>query len=233
MSKIFFTFVKKISQMFSQAEENYLKAIYSLEVESKKVVSTNLIANKLQTKASSVTDMLQKLSDKKLVVYKKYKGAQLSSRGEKTAALILRKHRLWECFLVNKLGFSWDEIHDIAEQLEHIKSEALIVKLDEFLGQPTIDPHGDPIPDKDGNIAKRNKVKLSSLKENDQSVLLSVKDSSDLFLRYLNKKNIAIGNTIKVLSIEPFDRSMKIEMNSKQFSISESVAENLYLKKLK
>ena len=233
MSKIFFTFVKKISQMFSQAEENYLKAIYSLEVESKKVVSTNLIANKLQTKASSVTDMLQKLSDKKLVVYKKYKGAQLSSRGEKTAALILRKHRLWECFLVNKLGFSWDEIHDIAEQLEHIKSEALIVKLDEFLGQPTIDPHGDPIPDKDGNIAKRTQVKLSSLNENDQSVLLSVKDSSDSFLRYLNKKNIAIGNTIKVLSIEPFDRSMRIEMNSKQFSISESVAENLYFKKLK
>ena len=134
---------------------------------------------------------------------------------------------------MNKLGFSWDEIHDIAEQLEHIKSEALIVKLDEFLGQPTIDPHGDPIPDKDGNIAKRTQVKLSSLNENDQSVLLSVKDSSDSFLRYLNKKNIAIGNTIKVLSIEPFDRSMRIEMNSKQFSISESVAENLYFKKLK
>lgn len=231
MSKIFFTFVKNKSQMFSQAEENYLKAIYSLEVETKKGVNTNLIANKLQTKASSVTDMLQKLSDKKLIVYKKYKGAQLSSRGEKTAALIIRKHRLWETFLVNKLGFSWDEIHDIAEQLEHIKSEALIVKLDEFLGQPTIDPHGDPIPDKDGNITKRTQVKLSSLKENDQSVLLSVKDSSDSFLRYLNKKNIAIGNTIKVLSIEPFDRSMKIEMNSDQFSISESVAENLYLKK--
>lgn len=233
MSKIFFTFVKNKSQMFSQAEENYLKAIYSLEVETKKGVNTNLIANKLQTKASSVTDMLQKLSDKKLVVYKKYKGAQLSSQGEKTAALIIRKHRLWECFLVNKLGFSWDEIHDIAEQLEHIKSEALIVKLDEFLGQPTIDPHGDPIPDKDGNITKRTQVKLSSLKENDQSVLLRVKDSSDSFLRYLSKKNIAIGNTIKVLSIEPFDRSMKIEMNSVQFSVSESVADNLYLKKLK
>jgi len=232
MSKYFFIFVKNITYMFSQAEENYLKAIYSLEVDINKGVSTNLIAKKMMTKASSVTDMLQKLSDKKLVLYRKYQGVQLSSKGQKIAALILRKHRLWECFLVDKLDFSWDQIHEIAEQLEHIKSEALIDRLDQFLGFPTTDPHGDLIPDKDGYIAKRNKVKLSALKENDQSVLLSVKDSSDSFLKYLNKKNIAIGNTIKVLSIEPFDRSMKIEMNSKQFSISENVADNLFLKKL-
>ncbi|MGB5362123.1 MAG: metal-dependent transcriptional regulator [Aureibaculum sp.] len=219
--------------MLSQAEENYIKAIYSLETQSDKGVSTNLIAEKMQTKASSVTDMIKKLSDKKLVVYKRYQGVQLSEKGKKVAILIVRKHRLWESFLVDKLNFSWDEVHNIAEQLEHIKSEELIERLDRFLEYPSVDPHGDPIPDKDGNIKKRSKVKLSALKENEQSILLSVKDSSADFLKYLNKKKIAIGNTIKVLSVEPFDRSMHIEMNSKQFIISENVAENLYLKNIK
>ena len=219
--------------MLSQAEENYIKAIYSLETQSDKGVSTNLIAEKIQTKASSVTDMIKKLSEKQLVVYKKYQGVQLSDRGKKVAMLIVRKHRLWESFLVDKLNFSWDEVHEIAEQLEHIKSEKLIERLDRFLEYPSVDPHGDPIPDKDGNIEKRNKVKLSALKENEQSILLSVKDSSADFLKYLNKKKIAIGNTIKVLSVEPFDRSMQIEMNSKQFIISENVADNLYLKNIK
>lgn len=219
--------------MLSQAEENYIKAIYSLETRSDKGVSTNLIAEKIQTKASSVTDMIKKLSEKQLVVYKKYQGVQLSKKGKKVAMLIVRKHRLWESFLVDKLNFSWDEVHVIAEQLEHIKSEELIERLDRFLEYPSVDPHGDPIPDKDGNIKKRNKVKLSALKENEQSILLSVKDSSADFLKYLNKKKIAIGNTIKVLSVEPFDRSMHIEMNSKQFIISENVADNLYLKNIK
>ncbi len=157
----------------------------------------------------------------------------MSEKGKKVAILIVRKHRLWESFLVDKLNFSWDEVHNIAEQLEHIKSEELIERLDRFLEYPSVDPHGDPIPDKDGNIKKRSKVKLSALKENEQSILLSVKDSSADFLKYLNKKKIAIGNTIKVLSVEPFDRSMHIEMNSKQFIISENVAENLYLKNIK
>jgi DtxR family Mn-dependent transcriptional regulator len=219
--------------MLSQAEENYIKAIYSLETQSDKGVSTNMIAEKIQTKASSVTDMIKKLSEKQLVVYKKYQGVQLSDKGKKVAMLIVRKHRLWESFLVDKLNFSWDEVHEIAEQLEHIKSEKLIERLDRFLEYPSVDPHGDPIPDKDGNIEKRNKVKLSALKENEQSILLSVKDSSADFLKYLNKKKIAIGNTIKVLSVEPFDKSMHIEMNSKQFIISENVADNLYLKNIK
>lgn len=219
--------------MLSQAEENYIKAIYSLETQSDKGVSTNMIAKKIQTKASSVTDMIKKLSEKQLVVYKKYQGVQLSKKGKKVAMLIVRKHRLWESFLVDKLNFSWDEVHVVAEQLEHIKSEKLIERLDRFLEYPSVDPHGDPIPDKDGNIEKRNKVKLSALKENEQSILLSVKDSSADFLKYLNKKKIAIGNTIKVLSVEPFDRSMQIEMNSKQFIISENVADNLYLKNIK
>ena len=218
--------------MLSQAEENYLKAIYSLDTESKSVVSTNLIANKIQTKASSVTDMIKKLSEKELVKYKKYQGVRLSDNGRKIATSIVRKHRLWECFLVDKLNFSWDEVHDIAEQLEHIQSEALINSLDAFLEFPSFDPHGDPIPDKDGYIYKRNKVELSTLDPQDETVLLGVKDSSDEFLKYLNKKNIAIGNVIKVLNIELFDKSMEIQINDSQISITEQVAKNLLVKEI-
>ena len=218
--------------MFSQAEENYLKAIYSLETIATKGVNTNLIAKKMQTKASSVTDMIKKLSDKGLVDYKKYQGAQLSEKGKNIAVSIVRKHRLWECFLVDKLNFSWDEVHDIAEQLEHIKSETLIDNLDAFLEFPTVDPHGDPIPDKEGNITARKKVKLSTLKPQEESVLLTVKDSSDTFLKYLNKKNIAIGDYIKVLAVEPFDKSMQIKINKKELLITDEVAKNLLVKEL-
>ncbi len=231
MSKNIFIFVKKIN-MFSQAEENYLKAIYSLESELAKVISTNLIAEKMQTKASSVTDMLKKLADKELVDYKKYQGVQLSEEGNKIATSIVRKHRLWECFLVDKLNFSWDEVHDIAEQLEHIQSETLVDNLDAFLEFPSYDPHGDPIPDKDGYMYKRKKVALSKLAPQDETVLLGVKDSSDEFLKYLNKKSIAIGNTIKVLSIELFDRSMEIKINDTRISITEQVAKNLLVKEI-
>ena len=218
--------------MFSQAEENYLKAIYTLEVEANKGVSTNLIADKMLTKASSVTDMLKKLSDKSLVDYVKYRGVQLTEDGKKVAVSTIRKHRLWEYFLVNKLNFSWDEVHDIAEQLEHIKSEKLIDHLDTFLEFPSYDPHGDPIPDKDGYMYKRNKVALSTLAPQDETTLLGVKDSSDEFLKYLNKKNIAIGNIIKVLSIELFDNSMEIQINNIQILITEQVAKNLLVKEI-
>ena len=218
--------------MFSQAEENYLKAIYSIDSESKGTVSTNLIANKMQTKASSVTDMMKKLAEKGLVVYEKYKGVRLSDEGKKIATSIVRKHRLWECFLVDKLHFSWDEVHDIAEQLEHIKSEALINSLDAFLEFPSYDPHGDAIPNKDGYIYKRKKVALSTLNPQDETVLLGVKDSSDEFLKYLNKKSIAIGNIIKVQSIELFDKSMEITINNNQISITEQVAKNLLVKEI-
>ena len=221
--------MSKNKTMLSQAEENYLKAIYSLDTESKGVVSTNLIANKMQTKASSVTDMIKKLSDKRLVVYKKYQGVQLSDKGKDVATSIVRKHRLWEYFLVDKLNFSWDEVHDIAEQLEHIRSEELVNRLDAYLEYPSVDPHGDPIPDKDGKVTKRKKIQLSKLKENQESILLGVKDSSDKFLRYLDKKKIAIGKNIKILSIEPFDNSIQIKMNNREFVITEVVANNLYV----
>ncbi|NNC70852.1 MAG: metal-dependent transcriptional regulator [Flavobacteriaceae bacterium] len=218
--------------MFTLAEENYLKAIYHLESTSKTGISTNAIANKLDTKASSVTDMVKKLSDKELVVYKKYRGVHLTRSGKKIASNIIRKHRLWEVFLVKKLNFSWDEVHDVAEQLEHIKSQKLIDELDAFLGFPKSDPHGDPIPDKDGHITLRKKVKLSTLKPKEESILLSVKDSSDDFLRYLDKKEIAIGNTIKILAIEPFDKSMQVMVNKTELSITNEVAENLLVKEI-
>ncbi len=216
--------------MLSFSEENYLKTIYHIEQLQTNGASTNAVAKKMQTKASSVTDMLQKLADKRLVVYKKYQGALLSAKGKKIAASVIRKHRLWETFLVNKLNFSWDEVHDIAEQLEHIKSDKLIDSLDAFLEFPRVDPHGDPIPDKDGNMTKRKKVKLSSLKENEQSILLTIKDSSDDFLRYLDKKQIAIGNSIKIISIEPFDKSIQIQIEDRELMITEEVAENLLVK---
>ncbi len=219
--------------MVTLSEENYLKTIYHLSNHGSFSVSTNGIAEKMETKASSVTDMLKKLADKDLVNYVKYKGVKLTIEGVKAATNVIRKHRLWEVFLVNKLNFSWDEVHDVAEQLEHIKSEKLTNELDAFLEYPSHDPHGDPIPDKDGNINKLNKVKLSSLNENEKSEILSVKDSSDEFLRYLNKRKIKIGDTVKILNIEPYDKSILIKINEKEMVISENVAENLYLKSVK
>ena len=150
--------------MYSQAEENYLKTIYSLEKDFGNEVSTNLIAGKIKTKASSVTDMLKKLANKELVVYKKYQGVYLTELGRLSALKVIRKHRLWECFLVQKLQFNWDEVHDIAEQLEHVKSEALINKLDAFLKFPKLDPHGDPIPDAHGRTILNKSISISAMK---------------------------------------------------------------------
>ncbi len=215
--------------MVTLSEENYLKAIYHLGKQGSLAISTNTIANKMSTKASSVTDMLKKLADKKLVDYKKYQGVSLTKKGKDIASNVIRKHRLWEVFLVEKLKFSWDEVHDIAEQLEHIKSQKLINELDAFLGFPTTDPHGDPIPDKNGRIVKNNAVSILEIKTGNEGVLTHVKDSSDVFLKYLNKNNLALGDKIKVIDIEPFDNSVKIEAKEKQMIISKNVAGNLYL----
>ncbi|WP_405611358.1 metal-dependent transcriptional regulator [Polaribacter sp. Asnod1-A03] len=217
--------------MFSQSEENYLKAIYHLSLISNKGISTNSIAEKLETKASSVTDMIKKLSEKEVVVYKKYKGVKLTDLGSKIAASIVRKHRLWEVFLVDKLNFSWDEVHDVAEQLEHIKSEKLVDQIDAFLGFPTHDPHGDPIPDKEGELKIVEKSLLSTLSKNEKGICIGVDDSSSEFLQFLDKKGITLGKQITVLEKEEFDDSLSIIINDKKMSISNKIANNLYIKK--
>ncbi|APG65715.1 iron-dependent repressor [Tenacibaculum todarodis] len=217
--------------MFTQSEENYIKAIYHLAAISEKGISTNAIAKKLDTKASSVTDMIKKLSDKEVVIYKKYQGVTLTDFGKKTAANIVRKHRLWEVFLVEKLNFSWDEVHDVAEQLEHIKSQKLIDELDALLDFPTHDPHGDPIPDKEGNLQTIEKSLLSVLTKDEIGILVGVNDSSSEFLRFLDKQGIALGQQITIIEKEPFDDSLSIKINDKKLSISNKIANNLYIKK--
>jgi DtxR family Mn-dependent transcriptional regulator len=212
------------------SEENYLKTIYHLTTISETEVSTNAIAEKMETKASSVTDMLKKLSDKELVNYKKYQGVSLTDKGKLAAKMIVRKHRLWEVFLVEKLDFSWDEVHDIAEQLEHIKSEKLVNKLDDFLGNPTEDPHGDPIPDAIGRMVKIEKQLLSELLENQTGICVGVKDTSSEFLKYLDKNQITLGSKIEVKAKEEFDLSLKINVAEKSITISNIVANNLYVK---
>jgi DtxR family Mn-dependent transcriptional regulator len=213
------------------SEENYLKTIFHLITATKSDVSTNAIAEKMETKASSVTDMLKKLAEKELVHYKKYQGVSLTEKGNLSAKMIVRKHRLWEVFLVEKLQFNWDEVHEIAEELEHIKSETLINRLDAFLGNPTEDPHGDPIPDANGKITKIEKLLLSDFKLNEIGICVGVKDTSPQFLQYLDKQKIALGSKIKIISKEDFDQSTTIEIENKILVISNKVAVNLYLKK--
>ncbi|WP_026703698.1 metal-dependent transcriptional regulator [Flavobacterium soli] len=212
------------------SEENYLKAIYHLSLFQKKGVNTNAIAKMIDSKASSVTDMIKKLAEKNLVEYQKYQGVSLTAEGLLEAKMIVRKHRLWEVFLVEKLDFSWDEVHDVAEELEHINSEKLINKLDAFLGFPTEDPHGDPIPNAKGEIKKMDKKLLSELKLNQKSICVGVKDSSSNFLKYLDKQQIALGSTIEIIEKESFDASLIVLVNGNEMNISNKIASNLYVK---
>jgi DtxR family transcriptional regulator, Mn-dependent transcriptional regulator len=212
------------------SEENYLKIIYHLTQLNDDEISTNAIAEMTETKASSVTDMLKKLADKELIHYKKYQGVSLTDLGLLSAKMIVRKHRLWEVFLVEKLDFTWDEVHDVAEQLEHIKSEKLINKLDAFLNFPTEDPHGDPIPNAFGQIPKMEKVLLSELAVNKVGYCVGVKDTSSEFLKYLDKHRIALGTKIEVLTKEDFDASLKIKVNAVIMTISNKIASNLFMK---
>jgi DtxR family Mn-dependent transcriptional regulator len=212
------------------SEENYIKVIYHLSLVSPKGVNTNAIAGMLDTKASSVTDMLKKLSEKELVAYQKYQGVSLTEKGFYSAKMIVRKHRLWEVFLVDKLNFSWDEVHEIAEELEHIKSENLINKLDEFLDFPSFDPHGDPIPNADGEIKKINKLLLSETELNKEYQCVGVKDSSSEFLQYLDKQKIALGSKITVKEKESFDDTLLVQIDSRELTISNKIANNLYVK---
>ncbi|MDB2568469.1 metal-dependent transcriptional regulator, partial [Flavobacteriaceae bacterium] len=203
-----------------------------LSYESELGVSTNSIADNLNTKASSVTEMLKKLGEKNLIIYKKYHGAQLTEMGRKTALNIIRKHRLWEVFLVDKLNFKWDEVHDIAEQLEHIQSEKLTNELDKFLNFPTKDPHGDPIPNPAGFIKFTPKLRLSDLNIGETGKFIGVKDSSSTFLKYLDKRQISLGSNIKVLHQEEFDQSLHVGLDETNLTISIKTASNLYITKI-
>jgi DtxR family Mn-dependent transcriptional regulator len=219
--------------MQSYTEENYLKAIYNLSSIENQVVSTNAIAEKLSTKASSVTDMLKKLADKKFIRYEKYQGAELTEKGKKIAVNIIRKHRLWEVFLVNHLNFKWDEVHEIAEELEHIHSEKLIDRLEQFLNFPQFDPHGDPIPNKEGKIFHHKEITIKDLKVGEYGIIVGVKDHHPEFLRYLENAKLILGTTIQVVKIFKWDNSFIIKCNNKKdISISDKVASNLYIKKI-
>jgi DtxR family Mn-dependent transcriptional regulator len=215
--------------MNSITEENYLKAIYILSMEG--AASTNAIAERLQTKASSVTDMAKKLSEKNLVHYQKYQGIQLKPAGLSIALKVIRKHRLWEVFLVDTLNFKWDEVHDIAEQLEHINSIELTKRLDAFLSFPKFDPHGDPIPDADGKITERNTSKLlSELTVKDAGIIVGVKNSDTSFLQYLESQQLILGTPIELVQYFDFDRSMVISTKDRNLTLSHQVSKNLIIK---
>ncbi len=211
----------------TQSEENYLKAIYHLSKVTPGVISTNAIAEEMQTKPSSVTDMVKRLSEKGYLNYKKYQGATLSDKGTRKALMIIRKHRLWETFLVEKMNFAWDEVHEIAEQLEHIQSEKLIDELDRFLSYPKVDPHGDPIPDRNGELKPRKSSLLSNLEINSSCVCIGVRDSSTSFLRYLDKNQIALGDRIEVVEREDFDDSIRVKIGNRNLHLSNAIASNL------
>ena len=215
----------------THSAENYLKTIYHLSQANPDGVSTNAIAAMLDTKASSVTDMIKKLAERELIIYQKYQGVVLTESGRMAAKMIVRKHRLWEVFLVETLDFSWDEVHEIAEELEHIKSEKLIEKLSAFLNHPTLDPHGDPIPNSKGEIPTVEKKLLSEIEVGKSAVCVGVKDTSSAFLKYLNKNGIALGEDFKILSREEFDGSMAILVGNQEITISNKIADNLFVKR--
>lgn len=214
--------------MNSQSEEDYLKAVYHLQKENSSV-STNAIASYLDMKPSSVSDMLKKLAEKKYINYLKYKGSSLTNKGKLVALRIIRKHRLWETFLVEKLGFGWGQVHSIAEQLEHINSEELIDKLDEFLLFPKYDPHGDPIPEKNGKIESLNQKLLIELSKSDKGVITGVKKGTPSLLNYLDHQKIKLGDTIEVIEVIEFDGSFTIKTNQKILTLSEKICQNLLL----
>lgn len=217
--------------LLSYTEENYLKAILKLSGKKGVNVSTNEIAEELDTKASSVTDMIRRLSEKALCHYVKYQGTRLTEEGRVIAINVVRKHRLWEVFLVNKLQFSWDEVHDVAEQLEHIKSKQLMERLYAFLGEPEFDPHGNPIPDLKGHFPMRSSEQLIEIAQNNTCVVLGVTEDNPDFLKYLNKIDVKIGVMITVIDHNDFDGSMDLLVNNEKVHISAEVGKSIMVKK--
>jgi DtxR family transcriptional regulator, Mn-dependent transcriptional regulator len=221
-------FFIRFAAMNTLAEENYLKSIYHLSMNAESV-STNRLAALINTKASSVTDMLKKLADKGLINYTPYQGVSLTPSGEKIAVNIVRKHRLWEYFLVEKLDFKWDEVHEMAEEMEHISSNELIDRLDKFMGYPKYDPHGDPIPDAGGKFDTLQPKSVSAVAVNESGVICGVKQHTTPFLQYLEKQSLTIGKKITVIEIIEFDHSMILRTEDKQVQISREVANNLLI----
>lgn len=218
----------------SVAEENYLKSIFLINESNKGVgVSTNQLSGHLNNKAASVTEMLKRLAAKKLINYQKYKGVVLSVKGEKVAMRVVRKHRLWESFLVDKLNYKWDEVHEIAEQLEHIQSDDLIDRLSVFLGNPKFDPHGDPIPDAHGKLFNLNSQPLSAFNKKGNYSLSAVTEHSKTFLQYLSSLGLKIGDIIKVEEINKYDNSFKVLIKGKEQFFSNRVAANILVEKKK
>lgn len=209
-------------------EENYLKTIYKLS-EGSAPVSTNQLAAILNTKAASVTDMLKKLSEKKLIDYTRYYGVTLTEVGKKIAVDVVRRHRLWEYFLVEKLNFKWDEVHEMAEELEHISSTELVDRLDQFMDYPAYDPHGDPIPDKHGRIKHQEFKPIGQMGVDESGVISGVREHSPAFLQYLEKLNLMLGNQIKVIEILAYDQSVVLTVNRSEnkISISKEAAKNI------
>jgi DtxR family transcriptional regulator, Mn-dependent transcriptional regulator len=215
---------------YSTSEENYIKTIFHLQQHSD-TVTTNALAKELKTSAASVTDMMKKLKVKKLLHYEAYRGFKLSIDGRKVALGIIRRHRLWEYFLAEKLKFSWDEVHAIAEELEHVSSKKLIDKLDEYLGFPKFDPHGDPIPDVNGKIESNKQFCVTSLPLNTPVVVCRVQNQSAEMLDLLKHKKIAIGTTLEVKKKFSYDESLEIKIKQQPaFTISNELAKNIFVK---
>ena len=217
--------------MHSLTEENYLKGLYQLADESG-AVSVNELSRHLGIKMPTVNSMVKKLSEKKLVHYESYKPLRLTEKGKKAAALIIRKHRLTEMFLVEKMGFGWESVHEIAEQMEHIKAPEFFEKMDELLGHPQFDPHGSPIPDSKGRMPVIHNIRLSECKAGDKVKLVTVTDSSPEFLKYLNARELSLGTILAIISVEPFDGSMQVEFGTKRREhLSRQVCDMLLVQK--
>ncbi|MBN9351963.1 MAG: metal-dependent transcriptional regulator [Chitinophagaceae bacterium] len=211
----------------SHTQENYLKALYHLTLE-KKEVTVNDLAKRLDLKMPSITSMMQKMANEKLIKYEKYKPIKLTEKGKKEAAIIIRKHRLTEMFLVEKMNFGWEEVHDIAEQIEHIQSQKFFQKMDDMLGHPALDPHGSPIPDKYGNYKQLDQKTLDQADLNTTVVVIGLTNSSDDLLRFLNSKGIKLGSEMVIVEKEPFDGSMKVAVGKKEMMLSSTVSAQLF-----
>lgn len=212
----------------SYTEENYLKEIYAI-LETQETASTTMIAEKMNTSAASVSDMIKRLADKGYLKYQKYKGVTLSMSGEKTATDLIRNHRLWETFLVEVLELGWEEVHDIAEELEHVRSERLIKALIKFLGNPQYDPHGDPIPDSEGKFAKREQKLLFKIEPGTKAKILGVRNDKKEFLHLVDSLKLSLGTDIEVIKKYDYDDTMLIKRDNEFIHVSSSITHNIYV----